>query len=396
MPDIIPPSAPVAPQTSAPVAHSGGMKDFISQMGKKPEPKPVVSDAPPKESVAAAPVVPATTPADDHPDVPDVIWDKAPKNLKNAYYKTRRELESKLTANETRLKELESKPNQSPSDLKHIKELEERITRQEKDLEERNKLLTESSYERSDEFKKEHVEKWERTAKRIGADVSRLRVKIVDEAGNETERSANGNDIDELRDLNPYAQDRKIKEMFGDSAYRVQGYINELDALDRSRKEAVANANVKSEEARRNFEKQNTEYSTEFKTHGDRMNDELVKAHPVYFAPDPTNPEATAALERGLKYVDECALNQSKMSPKDKAETATMIRYLAGAAPRLMTELKQVREQLAAKDEELAKYRKSSPGSAPSPSGSNAAKAPEPEKRGVAAMIESMKASVKR
>lgn len=408
MPDPIAPPAPAAPSTPAPSAPSpapsapaasaapasGGMKDFISKLGAKPEPKPAASPAPepPKEPVAApapaAMITAAPVAADDHADVPDAIWEKAPKNLKNAYYKTKRELETKLTSNETRLKELESKPNQSPADLKRIKELEERITKQEKDLEDREQRILQADYRSSKEFDEKYASKGNKAYQKAIGDVKALQVTLTDADGNQTQRPATENDFNALRALPPYEQDKKINELFGISAWRVSNHMRTLEALEQEANEAISTAKVKADENRRNFEKQNAERTTEYTTHADAYNAELVKTHAAYFAPDPTNPEASAALEQGLKYVDDAAKNHSKMSPKDLAETTSMIRYLAGSCPRLMTEINQLKAKLTAKDEELGKYRKSSPGSAPSPAGSNGTKAPEPEKRGIGAIKE--------
>lgn len=390
------PGAPSTPSPAAPPAPaSGGMRDFISKMGAKPDPKPTAAPEPPKADVAPEAPKPDAAPAGDHPDVPDAVWEKAPKNLKNAYYKTKRELESKLTANEARLKELESKPNPTGADIKRIKELEERSAKLEKDLEDREQRLIQTDYRSSSEFQEKYEKKGLDAYNRAIGDVKRLQVKIVDGDGNESMRPATENDFNALRALPPYEQDKKINEMFGTSAWRVSDHMRTLEKLEHEANEALASAKTKADENRRNFEKQNAERSTEFKTHSDRAIEELAKTHANYFAPDPTNPEATAALERGLKYVDESAMNGSKMSPKDLAETTAMIRFLAGSAPRLMTEVNQLRAQLATKDEELSKYRKSSPGSAPSPTGAPKA-APIEEKRGIGAIKEMLAASGKK
>ena len=361
------------------------MRDYIAGMGKKPDPKPDVAPEPPAPAPAAA------TP---EPEVTDAIWDKAPKNLKNAYFKLKRETQEKFTVTELKLKELESKPNPTGADLKRIKELEDRSAKLEKDLEEREQRLIQTDYQSSSEFKEKYEKRGLDAYNRAIADVKRLQIKTeVD--GEEKFRPATENDFNVLRNLPPYEQDKKINEMFGTSAWRVSDHMRTLEKMEHEANEAIAGARTKADEARRNFEKQNGERSAEFKSHSDRAIDELQKTHGQYFSPDPANPEASAALERGLKYVDEAAANGTKMSPKDLAETTAMIRFLAGSAPRLMTEVNQLKAQLAAKDEELSKYRKSSPGSAPSPTGAPKT-APEPEKRGVAAMIESIKASVKR
>jgi hypothetical protein len=373
------------------------MKDFISKMGKPAAPASPAAPEPPKEPAAgapAAPVIPA--PADDHPDVPDEVWDKAPKNLKNAYYKTKREMQGKLTATEAKLKELESKPNQSPADLKKIQELETRASKLEKDLEEREQRILQADYSKSSDFQKKFVERGNKAYQRAIGEVKQLHVTLTDANDEKTERPATEGDFNALRSLPIYERDKKVNEMFGHSAHRVILHMNQIEQIEGEANEAIANAKTTAEENQRTFQKQSEERNTEYKSHIDRVNEEMVKTHAAYFAPDPANPEASQALERGLKYVDEAAANMSKMSPKDLAETTSMIRYLAGSAPRLMTENNQLKSKLTALEEELGKYRKSSPGSAPAPAGSNGAKAPEKEARGINAIKEMMLASGKR
>ena len=372
------------------------MRDYIAGMGKKPDPKPDAAPEPPKGDIIPEPPAPAPAAPDDHPDVPDAVWDKAPKNLKNAYFKTKRELSDKLAANELKLKELESKPNQSPADLKRIKELEERSTKLEKDLDAREQRLIQVDYQSSNEFKEKYEKKGQDSYARAVADIKRLQVKFTDAAGEEKTRPATEDDFNYLRQLPPFEQDQKLNELFGSSAWRVADHMRTLERLTQEAQEAINGARTKAEETRRTNQKQMEERNAEFSTHSQRSIDEIQKNHAVYFAPDPANPEATAALERGLQYVDDAAKNQHTMSPKDMAETTAMIRFLAGSAPRLMTEINQLKAKLLAKDEELGKYRKSSPGSTPSPSGGAPKQTPTSEKRGVAAMIEMMNESAKK
>lgn len=389
----IPSSAPksttsVAPAAPAPAAEapkpSVGMNDFIAKMGKPAEPpKP---DAAPKPPEGAAPA-PVAAPEADVPVVGDEVWEKAPKNLKNSYYKFKRESESKLSEYDKKIKELESKPNQSPADLKKIQELEARSTKLEKDYQDAQERLTQADYSKSDEFKKNFVEKGNRAYQKAVSEITTLMVKSVDGEGVETQRRATQADFDEIRELKPYQQDQKINEMFGHSAFRVAAHLNTLNSVENEANEAISNANTKAEETRRVNEKKFGERSTEFKSHADKFKTDIETVHAAYFAPDPANPEATEALNNGLKYVDDAASRQHEMSPKDLAETTTMIRYLAGAAPRLMVEKKQLTEKLAALETELSKYRKSSPNSA-TPS---AASAPvKTEARGISAMVDEM------
>lgn len=386
------PAAPVAPAAPTPAAEapkpSVGMNDFIAKMGKPAEPaKP---DAAPKLGTEAAgvPQTPAT-PDTQTPEIEvgDEVWEKAPKNLKNSWFKLKRESGAKIAEYDRKIKELEGKSNQSPADLKKIQELEARSAQLEKDLEKRENLLAETSYERSAAYKKDHLDKWDAAAKRIGTAVSALKVKVVDGEGNETERLATGVDIDRLRAMDAGAQDDAVNQMFGKSAYRVFGFLNELDGLERDSKEAVANAKSKSDETRRTGEKQYSERSTEFKSHAEKFKTDIETAHAEYFAPDPSNPEASDALQKGFEYVDNAAANQHTLSPKDLAETTTMIRYLAASAPRLMKEKTQLKEKVAALETELSKYRKSSPNSATPSATSVPVKT---EARGISAMVDEM------
>jgi hypothetical protein len=363
------------------------MRSFIDGLGK-PKPK---ADATPG---VPAGDVPPTTPEPQPADVTDEVWEKAPFKFKNAYYKYRRETEGKLTATEAKLKELEAKPNQSAADVKRIKELEERATKLEKDLEARENVLMQADYSKSREFKEKYADPGERAYAHALTEVKQLMVKATDGEGNEIERPATDKDFNALRQLPIYERDKKVNEMFGFSANRVILHMNKLEQIEMEANEAIGNARTKSEENRRTAEKQHTERSAEYNAHAERVNAELLKTHAVYFAPDPANPEASAALERGLKYVDEAAANNGKMSPKDLAETTAMIRFLAGSAPRLMTEVKQLREQLAARDEELGKYRKSSPGGAPPIPSGGTPPIPDSEKRGAAAVQDMLEKAV--
>lgn len=382
------PAAPVAPAALTPAAEAPkppvGMNDFIAKMGKPAEsPK---SDVAPKSPEGTVPA-PVVAPEIDAPVVGDEVWEKAPKNLKNSYYKFKRESESKLSEYDKKIKELENKPNQSPADLKKIQELEARSTKLEKDYQDAQERLTQADYSKSDEFKRNFVDKGQKSYQQAINDIKRLSVNVTDAAGDTTQRPATQEDFDLIRSLPPFEQDKKINEMFGTSAYRVAAHITSLERLEGEANEAISNARTKAEETRRDNEKKFGERSTEFKSHADKFKTDIETAHAAYFAPDPANPEATEALNNGLKYVDDAASRQHEMSPKDLAETTTMIRYLAGAAPRLMVEKKQLTEKLAALETELSKYRKSSPSSA-TPSATSAPV--KTEARGISAMVDEM------
>lgn len=390
-PVVAPSPAPAAPAPAAEPAkpsETKGMKDFISNMGKKPVP---VSDASKLPEEAPAPIVEAGKPTEvqDAPVIGDDVWEKAPKNLKNAYYKFKRESEGKISDFDKKIKELEGKSNQSPFDIKKIQELEARSSQLEKDLSERENRLMQADYSKSEEFKEKFIKRGEKAYQQAIGDVKRLSVKIVDEAGNESSRQASQSDFDDIRSLPPYEQDKKIHEMFGTSAYRVQSHLRALESLESEANDAITNARTKAEEARRVEEKKRGEFNTEFEGHFQRETDSLSKHETGFFAPVADNPEATAALEKGYKWVDETLANVGKMPPKEAAEAKATLRALAAFAPRGMIEINQLKTENTSLKDELAKYRKSSPGSTPAPTG--ASKSPIAEPRGINAIVDMMK-----
>lgn len=323
-----------------------------------PEPKPTPEPAKPepKEKPVAEP-----KPAPEPEVVGEGLWKTAPKHLKNDHYKFKRETESKISEYEKKVRELEAKSVQSPADLAKIKSLEERAAQLEKDLSDRESRLIQADYSKSDEFKRLYVDKGARAYTKAIGDIKGLKVKSANaDTGEETERAATQADFDALRKLDPYEQDNRLQEMFGSSASRVAWHINQLNQIESEANDAIASAREKSDAQRKEFDTQNQARIADFANFSKAAQDELVKNHPGYFAPDPENPEATTALEKGYAFVDN-ALRKSDITPKEHAENATVIRSLAAVAPRLMVEKKQLLAKITGLETELGKFRKSSP-----------------------------------
>jgi len=380
-PSPTPTPAPTPSPAPAAPSPARGIAAMVSGLSGEPEPKPEPAPTPtPEPKPTAAPTGAAPEPE----PVGEGLWRTAPKHLKNDHYKTKRELEGKISEFERKTKELEGKTTQSPADLAKIKSYEERVAALEKDLADRESRLVQADYAKSDEFKRLYIDKGAKAYTKAIAEIKGLKVKTVNEVGDESERPATQADFDAIRKLEPYDQDRKIHEMFGTSASRVALHLNILNSIESEANEAIASANEKATVTQREKESSRLKGTQEFEAHAKAAESELLKTHAVYFTPDETNPEATKALENGLKFVRDAAKNSMTMTPKESAETATIIEYLAGAAPRLMVEKKQLTAKMTALEAELAKYRKSSPGAA-SP-GTAPAPAPK-EARGIAAAI---------
>ncbi len=390
------PTPSPTPAAAAPAAEPArGISAMVAELsGDTGTPPPATK---PDKAPAAAPEPKpdAKTPVSEpkptaEPDaVGEGLWKTAPKHLKNDHYKFKRETETKISGYEAKIKELEGKSVQSPADLKRIKDLEERSAQLEKDLSDREDRLKQADYSKSDEFKRNYVDKGTRAYNKAVADVKALKVTVTDADGNEIERPATQADFDAIRKLDPYEQDRKLDEMFGPSAKRVALHINLLNSIEEEANEAITSAREKSAAKEKEQAELNQKQGAEFETHSKTAMDELVKSHPMYFAPDETNPEASKALEGGMKFVEDAAKNANSMSPKQYAETTVILKALAGAAPRLMVEGRQKDAKIKGLEDELAKYRKSSPGAAsPGSSGAPVVK----EERGIEAAV---RASVK-
>ncbi len=386
-----PPSPSPAP---APEPPSGirAMMDEIAA-GAKAEPKSA-APAPPKEApkVAAEPAKPdePPKPAAEPEPVGEGLWRTAPKHLKNDHYKTKRELESKLSEFERKNKELEAKAAPSQADIAKIKANEERIAQLEKELDDRESRLVQADYSKSEDFKKNYIEKGSKAyAKAIG-EVKSLKVKAIDPATQEeAERPATQADFDMLRKLDPYEQDKKLDEMFGSSAKRVAWHLKQLETIETEANDAIASAREKSAASQKESEARKLKDSSDFKSFRQAAAGELVQKYGHYFAPDETNPDASKALEEGFKYVDNAEKLNGEANPKVRAETAAMIRGLAAVAPRLMVEKRQMLEKIKGLEDELGKYRRSSPGSI-APSGAAAPAAQQEE--GIAAIVKAAKA----
>ncbi len=395
---------PVAP-TPAPAPEVSGISGMLAKfdlgVAEIDAKKPVASDETkttpdaPKTEPKPEEAKPEPKPDEPVPDstpIVEPVWDKAPKNLRNAHFKFKRETEEKIAKAEAKVKELEGKSVQSPDDLKKIKASEERIAALEKSLEEKDSRLMQADYSKSDEFKRLYIDKGERAYKKAVADVKTLRVKVTDQTTQEeVERPATEADFNALRKLDAYEQDKKLDEMFGASAKRVAMHINNLDSIESEANEAISGAREKSAEQQKQAQKQREERNGEFEAASKRANAELLEKHAAYFAPDETNPEASKALASGYEYVDEVAKNNGKASVKEHAESTAIVRALAAAAPRLMVEKKQLAAKIKGLEEELAKYRSSSPGNA----GSKASGAPLDDKpiglKGMAAAFDKAK-----
>jgi hypothetical protein len=372
---------PTAEQTPPPAAQEApkGIMDAMAQLdaGVAAADKAAATPTPepPKDAPVTAPdgktTPPAATPAAKEPEA-EPLWDKAPKNLKNAHYKFKRETGENIGKLEAKIKELEGKSTQSPADLKKIKDYEDRIAGYEKTLSEREQAIVEADYSRSAEFKRDYIDK---ANARYAQAVAVVKTLTVTNGEGET-RQATEADFRALLKLDPAAQDAAL-DQFGVSKNRVLSYINQLQSIEEAGTEAIARARERAVEKQKQQQAEFGTRSTEFKNIVAASTEELLKSRPEHFSPDPADPEATKIFDNGLKFYDETVANNGQLSVKDLAERAVIMRYGFAAYARLAHTDKANKAKIAGLEAELAKYRKSSPGSAAPGGGERGATEPK-------------------
>lgn len=372
MPEVA--SAPTAPtqstspspqpdQSSAsqPQAAPKGIDGLMADFDKSMQPKPAEAKAPaqkaPEESGKDKTVPEVAKPDAPKPNKPEDLWAKAPEKLKNEHFKLKRESEEKISKYEQRIKEIESKPRETAADNKLVEEYQNRI----KELEQ---SVSQYDYRNSAEYKRDYVQRWEGEYKAAANEVKNLKVKEVDAEGNEKFRPATDQDFARLMRMAPGEQDEVAANMFGHYSSRVMARILELQRIERAAENAVQehskNIEVKTKEQELNRQREEGLYQKSF----DSANAELQSKWPQFFAPDEADTEVSEALKSGYDFVDNVLKSAAAMKPDDRAAYNAVLRARAGAFPRVALENNRLKSKVSSLEEELAKFRKSDPGSA--------------------------------
>jgi len=339
--------------TPAPTGIKAAMADFAETTTPAALANPAATPAAkPGETPAAKPGEAHAKPA--AAEKPADIWAKAPTNLKNAHFQFQRETTDKITKAEARIKELESKP-QTPADTKAIEAYQKQIDAYEQ-------RLAAADFRQSKDYQTQFVDRWNGEYKAAVAEVSRLQVKVVGADGAETQRAATQADLDKIMRLPPGDQDRAINELFGPYANRVFSRLFRMQEIEQSADRAVeehskqsatkaAEAQTKSQQEQQEYEKLLTS-----------SHEELAKEWPDHFAPDEKDAEATAALQKGMDFVDKALKDSAAMTPQDRAAYNAVIRARAAAFPRAVLNVNRLKAEVASLKTELSKFRKSDPG----------------------------------
>lgn len=346
--------APEANEPHVPAGIEGAMKEFQEAITPKAkvEPSKETPKAEPKaEPKADAKVDPKVDPkADPKED----LWSKAPPKLKGEHFKTVRQLQDKADSLEKKIKEIESKRVETPADAKLVEQYQKQI----KDLEER---IAASDYRQSQDFKTKFTDRINETYKDALSEITRLKVNVKDADGNVTQRAATKDDFDQIFSLGGAAQDEAIAS-FGSSAYRVAAIVRELYGLSKQSEQALREhaANAEKTAKEKALEAQRSE--GDYKNHYEASVAELEKGWPQYFAADENDPDATAALQQGYKFVDDALANAANLKPDERAAKNAVIRARAAGFARAIVENNRLKTEVESLKAELGKFRKSDPG----------------------------------
>lgn len=348
------PAVPEQPQT--PSGIEAAMKDFEAVTTPKPKEAALA-----KPDAKAEPAKPEAKPVTGKPEAAPAkaekadIWSKAPGNLKGEHFKTVRQLETKISDYEKRIKEIESKPKETQADTKLVEDYQKRIADYEK-------KVAALDFRSSEAFKKEHTERINAEYQDHIKEVASLRIHSKDADGVETTRPATKEDFDRLFSLPPAERDAAIAT-FGPSVYTVAGMYRSLVGMTRASERAIADHAAKAEllakEQSLKADREKGEYQIEY----DNAIKSLETHYPQYFAKDENDPEASEALANGYKYVDNILSKMDAMTQKDRAEYNAVIRARVAGFARSTLDNNRLRTEVESLKEELAKYRKSDPGS---------------------------------
>lgn len=358
-PPVTPAAAPAAP-AATPEAPTG-IAAMMAQLDADTVPKPATTTAPDPKATPD-PKAPAADPkakVEPAPEPEAVRWEKAPPRLRKAYEDRTKELETsnrKIAEFESKIKAIEGKKVETPADTKLIEEYQGRIKALEQDL-------AQSSYERSPEFKRNYVEKWNSSYKTAVDEVKTLMV--GEGVGDERkERPATEADFRAILRMETKDQGPAARRLFGDSADVILTHRNDLRRIEREGQEALARAKETHETQSKEQQLASQKQQETYERSKQESENELRTKWPQFFGDDPADEEVNKALNGGREFVKNAIAKMPTASPEDRAAYAAVIEARAAAYPRIVLEKRRADEKVKALETELAKYRGSDPGAA--------------------------------
>lgn len=352
--------APELTGTESLMADALAMPEATPAEPKAPEtpatPEKPAAPAKPEAKAPEKPAAPAKPDPKAKPEKEDM------NSLRQNYTKVKTEYEGYQKTTAQKIADLEARVK-SAEDL-GTKKGDEKAAALEKRIAELQKSLSETAYEKSEEYKGKYVEPYNRHFTAAAEMVKGMRVIVsVSEEGTPTTREGTVQDWQRVFRADPSEQGELATKLFGAAnAVRVISKLDQLNNISEEARSAIENHKSSLEAKAKETEQQNRTAEEAYTRTHESATQELQKAYPQFFGEDEKDPEATAALKRGFETVDKWMKEAESLPPEDRAQRAAVLRAWAGAFPRLTKALEGRDAKIAALEAELVKFRGSDPG----------------------------------
>lgn len=349
-------TAPAPEPTPEPAATpSPKPKDPETGRFTKQEPKPEPAKVPDKP--AAAPDKPAAAPEFEPPQV------AKPSELRNWAKRMgsrAEQAEQNLVQLKREVNELRSKPGQSAD----TKALTDELAATKKRLDEHERELKVTRYERSGEYKDKYEKPYQNAVNTAYAEVQELLVSVPnpEDPDNPRERAATAADFDEVYNLPLGPATKLAKAKFGDAAGIVLQHRQAIKGAAKAAVTAIEEHKGKAVE----FEQAQTAQQKMFEEGRSRMFNEAKQAiaqkYAALFGERDGDTAWNEALAKGRNMADLAFSDRKDLTPEQSAILDAQVHARISAFPGLRAENDKLKADLAARDKEIADLRGSGPG----------------------------------
>ncbi len=350
----------VTPQAGEPTLTERLMADFDKPTDPKEGKEPTKPTAKPEAKKPEEKVAPK--PGEKKVEAKPETGKVQPKlyEAHEALKKSMKELETKhqQMAQEYEASKAKAASVIDPKEIEAMKQERERLAAE----------LREVAYERSDDYKRDYVQRGQALYDEALAEVKQLSVRHEDaETGEVTERPATEEDFRHIYFLPPRDQDKALHEMFGPSATRVAAYLNDIRRVNRDAKLAIQkhreDATQRTTQAQ---QKQQEEIKAYEELKGQAVVDLETKWPEWFKVPveegEGADPELAKAHRVGYDLVDNFVKNGNKLPIEDQAATSAVIRARAAAFPRFVVQMRRMEKELKELRDRVKTKERSDPG----------------------------------
>lgn len=336
--------------------------DSQQKRHQKQQAKP--AEKPADKPAAAVGEKPGDKPADKPADLPDdsEIKNLQPAQLKKVYQEKKRELhdtKTKLTAAETRLKELEAKA----AELAQLSTIQEKLTATEKRAQELEQQIKFVDYEKSPEYKEKYYAPFVDAYQAGRAKVASLKTRELRDPTTEEitqpRRQATEEDFDNIMRIQDDGEAAETAErLFGPLSNLVIYHREKVMELNRARVNAIEDYKAKGGEREKQTAAQTAALQEKIKNTFQAAVKTGMEQYPQWFKADDGDEDGKAALEKGMLNADTIFSN-SKIDPEVAAQRHAAFRNMAGAFPYVALKLHRAEQRIADLEKELAEFNKS-------------------------------------